>query len=109
VAKLFVDSGQVVLTAFISPFRADRQLVRDLLEDKEFIEVYVKCPLDTCEERDPKGLYQKARQGIIKDFTGISSPYEEPENPEIVIETHQSSIEESVENIIQYLKAQKLI
>jgi adenylylsulfate kinase len=109
VAKLFVDGGQVVLTAFISPFRTDRQLVRDLLEDKEFIEVYVKCPLDTCEERDPKGLYQKARQGIIKDFTGISSPYEEPENPEIVIETHQSSIEESVENIIQYLKAQKLI
>ena len=79
VAKLFVDSGQVVLTAFISPFQADRKLVRDLLEDKEFIEVYVKCPIETCEERDPKGLYEKARQGIIKDFTGISSPYEEPE------------------------------
>lgn len=109
VAKLFVDSGQVVLTAFISPFQADRKLVRDLLEDKEFIEVFVKCPIDTCEERDPKGLYAKARQGIIKDFTGINSPYEEPENPELVIETNQQSIEESVEIVFQYLKQQGLI
>jgi len=109
VAKLFVDSGQVVLTAFISPFQADRKLVRDLLEEKEFIEVYVKCPIDTCEQRDPKGLYEKARQGKIKDFTGISSPYEEPENPEIIIETNNSSIEDSVEQVIQYLKQQDLI
>ncbi|WP_394231799.1 adenylyl-sulfate kinase [Niallia oryzisoli] len=109
VSKLFVDAGQVVLTAFISPFQADRKLVRDLLNEKEFIEVYVKCPIDTCEERDPKGLYEKARQGIIKDFTGISSPYEEPENPEIVIETNNSSIEESVELVIQYLKDNDLI
>ena len=104
VAKLFVDSGQVVLTAFISPFQADRKIVRDLLEEKEFIEVYVKCPIDTCEERDPKGLYVKARQGLIKDFTGINSPYEEPENPELIIETNSLSIEESVEQVIQYLK-----
>jgi adenylylsulfate kinase len=109
VAKLFVDSGQVVLTAFISPFKADRNLVRDLLEDKEFIEVFVKCPIDTCEERDPKGLYIKARQGIIKDFTGITSPYEEPENPELIIETNKQSIDESVEIIFQYLKQQGLI
>ncbi|MBB6446385.1 adenylyl-sulfate kinase [Bacillus benzoevorans] len=109
VAKLFVDSGQVVLTAFISPFKADRNLVRDLLQDKEFIEVFVKCPIDTCEERDPKGLYAKARQGIIKDFTGINSPYEEPENPELVIETNSQSIEESVEIVFQYLKQQGLI
>ena len=109
VAKLFVDSGQVVLTAFISPFQADRKLVRDLLEEEEFIEVYVKCPIDTCEQRDPKGLYVKARQGIIKDFTGINSPYEEPENPEIVVETNINSIEESVEIVFQYLKNQKLI
>ena len=108
-AKLFVDSGQVVLTAFISPFQADRKIVRDLLEDKEFIEVYVKCPIETCEERDPKGLYEKARQGIIKDFTGISSPYEEPEHPEIVVESHVNSIEESVERVIQYLKQNQLI
>lgn len=109
VSKLFVDAGQVVLTAFISPFKADRKLVRDLLAEKEFIEVYVKCPIDTCEERDPKGLYQKARQGIIKDFTGISSPYEEPENPEIVIESNNNTIEESVEKVIAYLKENNLI
>ena len=109
VAKLFVDSGQVVLTAFISPFQADRKIVRDLLEDKEFIEVYVKCPIDTCEQRDPKGLYVKARQGLIKDFTGINSPYEEPENPELVIDTHSFSIEENVEQVIQYLKQIEVI
>jgi len=109
VAKLFVDSGQVVLTAFISPFQADRKLVRDLLEEKEFIEVYVKCPIETCEQRDPKGLYQKARQGIIKDFTGISSPYEEPENPEIVVESNLNTIEDTVEQVVQYLKENKLI
>lgn len=109
VSKLFVDSGQVVLTAFISPFKADRKLVRDLLGEKEFIEVYVKCPIETCEERDPKGLYQKARQGVIKEFTGISSPYEEPEKPEIIVESHLNSIEESVEHIVQYLKENKLI
>jgi adenylylsulfate kinase len=109
VAKLFVDSGQVVLTAFISPFQADRKLVRDLLDEKEFIEVYVKCSIDTCEERDPKGLYVKARQGLIKDFTGINSPYEEPGNPEIVVESDRTTVEESVEQVIQYLKQNKLI
>ncbi|HEY4551126.1 MAG TPA: adenylyl-sulfate kinase [Bacillus sp. (in: firmicutes)] len=109
VAKLFVDSGQVVLTAFISPFQADRKIVRDLLEEKEFIEVYVKCPIDTCEQRDPKGLYVKARQGLIKDFTGINSPYEEPVNPELVIDTHSFSIEENVEQVIQYLKQIEVI
>ena len=109
VAKLFVDSGQVVLTAFISPFQADRKLVRDLLEEKEFIEVFVKCPIDTCEQRDPKGLYVKARQGLIKDFTGINSPYEEPVNPELVIDTHSFSIEENVEQVINYLKQKQLI
>jgi adenylylsulfate kinase len=109
VAKLFVDSGQVVLTAFISPFQADRKIVRDLLEEKEFIEVFVKCPIDTCEQRDPKGLYVKARQGLIKDFTGINSPYEEPVKPELVIDTHSFSIEENVEQVIQYLKQIEVI
>jgi len=104
VSKLFVDSGQVVLTAFISPFRNDREGVRELLEGDEFVEVYVKCSLEACEARDPKGLYEKARQGIIKDFTGISSPYEEPVNPEIVIDTEKNSIEECVEQIVQFLK-----
>lgn len=109
VAKLFVDSGQVVLTAFISPFQADRKIVRDLLEEKEFIEVFVKCPIETCEQRDPKGLYVKARQGLIKDFTGINSPYEEPVNPELVVDTHHFSIEENVEQVINYLKQIELI
>jgi adenylylsulfate kinase len=109
VAKLFVDSGQVVLTAFISPFQSDRQLVRDLLDEKEFIEVFVKCPIDTCETRDPKGLYAKARQGLIKDFTGINSPYEEPANPELVIETNEHTIEECVDLVIAYLKSVELI
>nr|WP_295971332.1 adenylyl-sulfate kinase [uncultured Bacillus sp.] len=109
VAKLFVDSGQVVLTAFISPFEADRQLVRDLLDEREFIEVFVKCPIDTCEQRDPKGLYTKARQGMIKDFTGIHSPYEEPTKPELIVETNIHNIEESVEIVLQYLTQQGLI
>jgi adenylylsulfate kinase len=109
VSKLFVDSAQVVLTAFISPFRADRQVVRDILEDNEFVEVYVKCPIDECEKRDPKGLYVKARQGIIPDFTGISSPYEEPENPELVVETNQYSVEECVDQIVAYLKSRQFI
>ncbi|MEF2096558.1 adenylyl-sulfate kinase [Peribacillus sp. NPDC096447] len=109
VSKLFVDSGQFVLTAFISPFRADRQIVRDLLEEGEFIEVYIKCPIEECEVRDPKGLYDKARKGIIKDFTGIDSPYEEPEQPEIILESDQYSIEECVEQVISYLTAKKAI
>jgi len=109
VSKLFVDSGQFVLTAFISPFRADRQIVRDLLDEGEFIEVYIKCPIEECEVRDPKGLYDKARKGIIKDFTGIDSPYEEPERPEIILESDQYSIEECVEQVIGYLTAKKAI
>jgi adenylylsulfate kinase len=109
VAKLFVDSGQVVLTAFISPFIADRKLVRNLLEKDEFIEIYVKCPLEECEKRDPKGLYQKARKGLIPDFTGIHSPYEEPLDPELVVNTSESSVDECVEQIINYLLERKLI
>lgn len=109
VSKLFVDSAQVVLTAFISPFREDRQVVRDLLEDHEFVEVYVKCPISECEKRDPKGLYVKARKGIIPEFTGISSPYEEPENPELVVETNLYSVEECVDQVIAYLQSRKFI
>ena len=109
VAKLFVDSGQVVLTAFISPFQEDRNQVRDIVEEKEFIEVYVKCPLDECERRDPKGLYKKARSGEIKQFTGIDSPYEEPVNPELVVETSKDSIEVCVAKVLEYLKENNLI
>ena len=104
VAKLFVDAGIIVLTAFISPYKKDREFVRNLVEKDEFIEIYVKCPLEICEQRDVKGLYKKARAGIIKNFTGIDDPYEEPENPEIVVETHNENLEESVNKIINYLK-----
>lgn len=109
VAKLFVDSGQFVLTAFISPFYEDRLSVRHLLPKGEFIEIYVKCPLEECEKRDPKGLYKKARNGEIPDFTGVNSPYEEPVNPEIVIETNVLSIDEAAEQIISFLKDENLI
>lgn len=109
VAKLFVDSGQIVLTAFISPFKEDRLSVRQLFEKGEFIEIYVKCPLSECEKRDPKGLYKKARKGEIPEFTGITSPYEEPDAPELVIETDKLSIEEAADKIIAYLATQKII
>lgn len=104
VGKLMVDAGVVTITAFISPYEEDRNTVRDILEDGEFIEVYTKCSLDECESRDPKGLYKKARSGEIKEFTGINAPYEEPSNPEIVIDTENESVEESVEKIVAYLK-----
>lgn len=104
VAKLFVDSGLIISTAFISPFQEDRQLVRDLFERDEFIEIFLNCPLQVCENRDPKGLYQKARKGEIPNFTGISSPYEIPTNPEITIETNTMTIEKSVGTIITHLK-----
>lgn len=104
VGKLMVDAGVVTMTAFISPYEEDRNTVRDILEDGEFIEVYTKCSLDECESRDPKGLYKKARSGEIKEFTGINAPYEEPSNPEIVIDTENESVEESVEKIVAYLK-----
>ncbi|MGM7682301.1 adenylyl-sulfate kinase [Cytobacillus sp. Hm23] len=109
VSKLFTDSGQIVLTAFISPFREDRNSVRELFSNHEFIEVYVKCPLEVCETRDPKGLYDKARKGEIPEFTGISSPYEPPEQPELIIESNKLSIEQSVEQVINYLKEKSIV
>ncbi|MEO8151323.1 MAG: adenylyl-sulfate kinase [Bacteroidia bacterium] len=105
VSKLFVDAGLVVLTAFVSPFRNDRQQVRGLLPDGEFIEIFVDTPIEVCEQRDVKGLYKKARAGEINDFTGISSPYEAPENPEIIIKTAGRSIEECIEEIYQKVKS----
>jgi adenylylsulfate kinase len=103
VAKLFVDSGLIVLTAFISPFKSDRQIARSLVKYDEFIEVFIDTPLEVCEQRDPKGLYKKARDGAIKNFTGISSPYEAPEDPQIHIKTEEHSIEECVDIVINYL------
>jgi len=104
VAKLFNDAGLFTLTAFISPYREDRGSVRKLFTPGEFIEVFVKCPLEVCEQRDPKSLYRKARAGEIPDFTGISAPYEDPERPEITIETNNFNIPESVDIIITYLR-----
>jgi adenylylsulfate kinase len=109
VAKLFVDGGQIVLTAFISPFQADRNLVRALVPDDEFIEIYVECSIKTCAGRDPKGLYEKAKKGEIKNFTGISSPYEAPINPEIKLNTDELSIHQCVDTVLQYLRNKNFI
>ncbi|KXI29963.1 adenylyl-sulfate kinase [Paraglaciecola hydrolytica] len=103
VAKLFVDAGLVVITAFISPFQRDRDYCRNLLNEGEFVEVFVNTPLAECEKRDPKGLYQKARQGDIKDFTGINSPYEAPQNPEVVLEFNGQSAEQSADMLFNLL------
>lgn len=100
VAKLMVDAGLVVITAFISPFRADRDAARALFEDGEFVEVFADAPLEECEKRDPKGLYKKARAGEIKEFTGIDSPYEAPANAEVVINTAENDIGECVRQLI---------
>ncbi|NRS19285.1 adenylyl-sulfate kinase [Brevibacillus sp. HB1.4B] len=109
VAKLFVDAGLITLTAFISPYREDRELARNLVEAGEFIEVYVKCSLDECERRDVKGLYQKARSGEIGQFTGISAPYEEPVQVELVIESDKQTIKESVQSVLTYLEEQQIL
>lgn len=103
VAKLFVDSGQIVLTAFISPFISDREIVRNLVDKDEFIEVFIDTPLDVCESRDPKGLYKQARAGEIKDFTGIDSPYEKPVHADIHVDNNDSSVEMVCEQIIYFL------
>nr|MDH3176745.1 adenylyl-sulfate kinase [Bacillus pumilus] len=104
VAKLFVEQGTIVITAFISPFQEDRRIVRQLVEAGEFHEVFVKCDLNVCEERDPKGLYKKARNGEIPFFTGIDSPYEEPTAPELVLDTGELSREESKRRLVDYVK-----
>jgi len=109
VAKLFVDAGIVVLTAFISPYRKDRAIARSLVGVDEFVEIYVKCPLEICQQRDTKGFYKKARLGTIKQFTGIDDPYEEPENPEIVLETDRMNAEECISRILTFLNAKKMV
>lgn len=108
-AKLFADAGIIVLTAFISPFKADRRMVRDLVEEGEFIEVFMDTPLLECEKRDPKGLYKKARAGQIKNFTGIDSEYQKPENAEITIPSAELTVEQCADLVISYLTKQGLI
>ncbi len=109
VSKLFVDAGDIVLSAFVSPYRRDRDAIKENVENGEFIEIFIKCPVEVCEQRDVKGLYKKAREGVIKGFTGIDDPYEEPLNPEIVIDTDKISLEEGTDIIINYLNEKNLV
>jgi adenylylsulfate kinase len=108
-AKLMMEAGVISMTAFISPFKKDRNLVRQLLSQGDFIEIYCKASLETCESRDVKGLYKRARAGEIKNYTGIDSPYEAPDNPELVIDTERDSLEESVTKVIDFLKFKEII
>jgi bifunctional enzyme CysN/CysC len=109
VSRLMVDAGLIVLTAFISPFRSERRLARDLLEDGEFVEVYMDTPLEVAEQRDPKGLYRKARKGELKNFTGIDSPYEPPEAPEVTLEGARLDVEAAADRVIEALRDQGMI
>jgi len=109
VAKLFADASIITLTAFISPYRNDRNSARELMQEGEFVEIFVDCPLGVCEDRDPKGLFKKARAGEIKEFTGISAPYEAPENPELCIDTSKLSVAECATKVIEYLEKESII
>jgi adenylyl-sulfate kinase len=109
VSKLFMDAGIIVLSAFISPYKANRQLAREIISNGKFLEIFIQCPLEECERRDPKGLYAKARKGEISQFTGISDPYEAPDNPDIIVFSEKESVEESAERILEYLKLRNLI
>ena len=107
--KLFVDAGVVILTAFISPFRADRERIRGLLAHGDFLEIYCKCPLEVCEERDVKGIYERARSGEVKEFTGISSPYEEPLSPDLALETSILDLDASASAVIALLRERGIV
>ena len=109
VAKLFADAGVIAMTAFISPYRADRDNARDLLDEGRFVEIFTDCPLEVCEARDTKGLYKKARAGEIKEFTGISAPYEAPPQPELTVNTGSQTLEECTERVIALLESKGLI
>jgi adenylylsulfate kinase len=109
VAKLFTEAGVVNITAFISPYRADRDQVRALMSAGDFIEAYIDCPVETCEQRDPKGLYKKARAGEIPEFTGISAPYEAPETPEITLRTGRDTKEDTLRQLVEFLEAEGYI
>jgi adenylylsulfate kinase len=108
-AKLMIEAGIITLTAFISPFTSDRELARKLVPHGDFLEIYCSCPIETCEQRDVKGLYKKARAGEIPFFTGIDSPYQVPENPELIVNTHEQSLADSVEQVIKLLVRRGLI
>ncbi len=107
--KLFVDAGMIVLTAFISPYRQDRRKVRSLLKDGQFLEVYVECSSEVCATRDQKGIYAKAKAGVIREFTGISAPYEVPENPDLIIRSYKEDASQAAERVIRLIEQRKLI
>lgn len=107
--NLFLEAGVISLTAFISPMRSDRQRVRDIIGDDAFVEIYCRCPLEICEARDVKGMYKKARAGEIKNYTGISSPYEEPVQPDLILDSGSRPLEECVEAVIDLLRQRKVI
>jgi adenylylsulfate kinase len=109
VSRLMLDAGLIIISAFISPFRDDREMVKEIVGEERFTEVFVDCPLEVCEKRDTKGLYKKARQGFIRDFTGIGSPYEIPEHPNLVIHTDKESIDESLSKLINHVEAKLLV
>lgn len=109
VAKHFTDAGMIVLTGFISPYQIDRQLAQDVIGTDDFLEIYVRCSLEECERRDPKGLYAKARLGEISHFTGVSDPYEIPQSPDIIVSTEEERVEYAVERILKELMARNLI
>ena len=108
-AKLMMEAGVIAMTAFIGPFKEDRNIVRQLLPHGDFIEIYCKASLEVCESRDVKGLYKRARTGEIKNYTGIDSPYEAPDNPELIINTESESLEESIAKVINFLKSKEII
>jgi adenylylsulfate kinase len=109
VSKLFIEAGIITLTAFISPFRSDRKRVRSLVPHGDFLEIYCRCSLEVCEQRDVKGLYKRARAGQIQEFTGISAPYEEPENPELVVETDRFSLEACTDQVLAFLRVRGIV
>jgi adenylylsulfate kinase len=109
VSKLFVEGGQVVIAAFVSPYREDRMFVKSVLGEESFFEVHIKCSPETAEKRDPKGNYKKAREGLIKNYTGVSAPYEEPEDPDLVIDTEELNVMDGVRMALQFLDKKKFI
>ncbi len=109
VAKLFTDAGLVAITAFISPYRADRDQVRALMKPGDFVEIFVDCPVEVCEQRDVKGLYKKARAGEIKEFTGISAPYEAPASPELTLKSHELSVDAAVQKVLDHLASKGIV
>jgi adenylylsulfate kinase len=108
-ARLFVDAGMIVLAAFISPYKEDREYISNRFDGDNFLEIYVKCPVQECEKRDPKGQYKRARAGIIKNYTGVSAPYEEPETPDLILETEKHAIQTSVKKVLELFEQKKFI